>query len=99
MLLHGTITDNHHVFQDLSILFQRDVDSGTYRNRDGLEAHERNGNLATLGCRDREITVEVRRSATLLTDHADSSAKDRFAGIILNITLHSDLRKSTQGDE
>ena len=99
MLLHGSITDDNHILQHLGVLLKSDVDNRANRNGHCLETHERNSNLATLRCRDREITVEVCRRATLLSYNANGSTKDRFAGIILNITFHRNLCKGTQGDE
>ena len=99
ILLDGTVTDDHDVLKDFRILLQGDIHyrTGSYCNR--LEAHERDGQLAALRCRNSKITVEVRGGAAFLSDNTDGSAHDGFAGIILDITFDLYLCKGAKRDE
>ena len=99
VLLDGTITDDDHIVENLGIFLQCNVHYGLCGYSHRLETHERDGDLAALRSRNSKITVEVRNGASFLSDYADSSTHDGFAGIILYVTFDLNLGKGSKRDE
>ena len=91
VLLHGTVTDDHHVAQCLCILFKSDGKRWGYSHVLGFVTDVRNLELLALVCFDYEVTVEVGNHTVVLSHNADSGTDDGFSGSIFHMALHSDL--------
>ena len=89
--LYRTVTDDHHVFQQLGIVLEHDVhtrSSGDLRFLVAYIAYRDGGATVSLNL---EVTVKIGNHTALLSCDAHGGTDDGFAGSIHHIALHSDL--------
>ena len=99
ILLGTTITDDHHVLENSSIVNKCNYKIRRSLHRLGLITHVTDGDVCTLISFQHEVTVEIGHSGRLCTSHAHGCADNGFACSIFHMAFDLYLGKGTYRQE